>query len=120
MHPNKQTRVIMYNGDHITVNLHWACKVCNIEPLYESVVVSGLSCNIPIYKIFSALCQPTNPNYLLNTRLLFAASFSIPGGAIPAGNRFDVCAGTGLGTLLPRCTSFTHAQDGDASVTVSP
>ncbi len=49
-----------------------------------------------------------------------SASFSIPGGAIPAGNRFDVCAGTGLGTLLPRCTHFTDAQDGDMAVTVSP
>lgn len=49
-----------------------------------------------------------------------SASFSIPGGAIPVGNRFDVCAGTGLGTLLPRCTPFIHAQDGDNVVTVSP
>jgi hypothetical protein len=50
-----------------------------------------------------------------------AASFTIPGSAIPAGYRFEVCAGTGLGgALLPRCTFFAHAQDGDQSVTVTP
>jgi hypothetical protein len=49
------------------------------------------------------------------------ATFTIPGNAVPTGYNFQVCAGTGIaGAVLPRCEMFSHSQEGDAMVTVTP
>ena len=49
------------------------------------------------------------------------ATFTIPGNAVPVGYNFQVCAGTGVvGVVLPHCQMFSHSQEGDAMVTVTP
>jgi hypothetical protein len=46
---------------------------------------------------------------------------TIPGNAVPSGYNFQVCTGTGVvGVVLPHCQMFSHSQEGDAMVTVTP
>jgi hypothetical protein len=50
-----------------------------------------------------------------------AATFTIPGNAVPTGYTYEVCAGTRVvSVVLPHCQMFHRSQEGDSMVTVTP
>lgn len=73
-------------------------------------------------KVYVEVKGPFGNNYYewVTNQVDPSTTFSMSGSEFPQDYNYQVCAGTGLlGSILPSCSSFTHAAYGDAQVTLT-